>query len=348
MKKSIRSYKTSMYDMKGGTLKTGDIIRLTPSDFQRIARHQSILQVLNQFSTDSKYSENLWAVLNKPCDMVHNSNQKFKHNLFLCPLQGLLSAIKFGPLDDCLHSTISKTPAAALKDAFADYSRRNTREKYPKPVDKTPVEHGRELEGLVKNAIGKVAELVGQLATEEDDPEGILSDLKKAVRKNQLAYQDLRNFGESKEFKKVVDAHKSNIQKQKAVIISPAKHDKLASLCLNQFDTQGVFFYEPHQKIWKASHDLAHIIRLEEMMTLKVKLELRESGELVQLLLDRRVISLTENFSDRLQNIMGNYYSKIGTDDVSSSPIMELYHRILSKKFFWTPGDYEKRSQPKT
>lgn len=333
-----------MYATRGDALKTGDIIKLTSADFQRIVKHQSILQVLNQFSADDKYTGNLWAVLNKPCDMVHSQNQKFKHNLFLCPLQGFLSAIKFGPLDDCLHSATTKTPAAALKDAFSNYTRRNTKEKYPRPSEKAAPEYAKEVENLARPAIEKIRELVGELSTEDDDPEGILSDLRKAVRKNRLAYQDLKTFGESSEFQKVIDAHKRSIQRQKAVIISPAKHDKVADLCLNQFDTQGIFLYEPHQRIWKVSNDLVHIIRLEEMLTLKVKPLLRDNGELVHLLLDRRVISLTENFSDRLQNIMGNYYSKIGTDDVSSSPIMELYHRLFPKKFFWTPTDYEKRS----
>lgn len=332
-----------MYDSHAKALKTGDVVKLTLLDFQHILRHQSILHVIEQFSSDPKYSAGLWTVLNKPCDMVHSANQRFKHNLFLCPLQGLLSALKDGPFDDCLHATSSKTPLAAFKKAFADYKRGQTKEQYPRTTEVSFPEYNKNLESLVKPAIEKVTELLGQLATQDDDPAGILSDLKKAVKKSPLLYQDLNIFGASDEFQQVIDAHKKNLQRSNAIIIASSKHDKIADLCLNQFDSQGVFFYEPHQKLWRHSKDLAHIIKLEEMLTLKIKPELRENGDIVHLLNSRRVIGLTENFSDRLQNIMGNYYSKIGTDDVSSSPIMELYHRFFPKKFFWTSADYEKR-----
>ncbi len=67
------------------------------------------------------------------------------------------------------------------------------------------------------------------------------------------------------------------------------------------------------------------LIQFEDIITLKVKEEIQKTGHLISLLIEKRCVSLTRNFSDRLLNMMGTYFSKIGTPDVMADRILALY-----------------------
>ena len=104
-------------------------------------------------------------------------------------------------------------------------------------------------------------------------------------------------------------------------------------------DSRGFFYYEPDNSLSKQDHDLSYIIQLDDMISLKIKEDIKKDGELIKLLKKNRVVSLTENFSDRLLNIMGNFFSKIGTPDVNSSEIIELYVKSYHGSFVMPPKD---------
>ena len=68
---------------------------------------------------------------------------------------------------------------------------------------------------------------------------------------------------------------------------------------------------------------------------------MQRSGKLSRLLIEKRIASLKKNFSDRLLNIMGNYFSKIGTSDVMVNKVLHLYKKIYPSNFFLSGKDLE-------
>ena len=51
-----------------------DVVSLELKDFKKIARHESLISLFKQYDGDQQYSSQLWAVLNKSCDLVHNAD----------------------------------------------------------------------------------------------------------------------------------------------------------------------------------------------------------------------------------------------------------------------------------
>jgi hypothetical protein len=111
--------------------------------------------------------------------------------------------------------------------------------------------------------------------------------------------------------------------------------ESINELFLNQQDSKGIFYFEPSIDLFnKEVNDFSYFIEIEDILTLKISEESIQNGQLVQLLSANRVVGLTRNFSDRLQNIMGNYFSKIGTADVKASGILALYSECFEKFSF--------------
>ena len=56
-----------MYDesQSQNRLRAGDVVKLGLNDFKRIARHDSILDIFQDFENNPDYNNMLWAVLNK-------------------------------------------------------------------------------------------------------------------------------------------------------------------------------------------------------------------------------------------------------------------------------------------
>ena len=109
-------------------------------------------------------------------------------------------------------------------------------------------------------------------------------------------------------------------------------------------DSQGIFFYEPKKNLSKLNYDLSYIIQLEDIISLKINEKVQKSGKLFNLLIEKRVVSLTENFSDRLLNIMGNFFSKIGTEDIRSEELLDLYVKTYPDSFFMNENKFNNRS----
>lgn len=156
--------------------------------------------------------------------------------------------------------------------------------------------------------------------------------------------QDLWKKGVAKFETTKAEAEKRN----NSLILKANAQDRLASLGLNQLDSRGVFFYEPHTEISSKATDLAFVVLLQDMITVKVKKESQTDGSLYKLLLGKRALSLSENFSDRLLNIMGNYFSKIGTGDVRADKVVELYSTTFAGHFFTSEKEYKKFHATKT
>ena len=113
--KNLENYNSIMYsDPLPKFLRTGDIVKLELCDFKEIVRDNAILKLFKSYENNPQYNQKLWAVLNKPCDMVHYEDEKtiryFKNNLFLSPLQKLKDALRKGTLGSILH--IEDTPNA--------------------------------------------------------------------------------------------------------------------------------------------------------------------------------------------------------------------------------------------
>ena len=75
--------------------------------------------------------------------------------------------------------------------------------------------------------------------------------------------------------------------------------------------------------------DFSFVIELEDLITFKISEESVKSGSVVDILKQKRLVGLSRNYSDRLQNIMGYYYSKIGTADVQGQDVIELYTKCF-------------------
>ena len=176
--------------------------------------------------------------------------------------------------------------------------------------------------------------------TEENfgTPSQLLDYLIEYTEKNDEIKKSLNDFKESEIWSK---SDLENQTESKKIVLKLKAKDKLAKLCLNQLDSQGVFYYQPSKGLSETKYDLSYIIQLEDMITLKIDEKFQDSNNLVELLKKNRIVSLTENFSDRLLNIMGNFFSKIGTNDVMSDEIMDLYVKSYPDSFFLTKGSFD-------
>ena len=178
------------------------------------------------------------------------------------------------------------------------------------------------------------------------DPTDVLNVMKEYLAADVNLVKSIEEMGSQDLWKKGVakfETTKAEAEKRNSSLILKANaQDRLASLGLNQLDSQGIFFYEPHSEISDKDADLAFIVLLQDMVTVKVKKDSQIDGSLYQRLMSKQALSLSENFSDRLLNVMGNYFSKIGTGDVRSDKIIELYSSIFAGNFFTSEKEYTK------
>ena len=345
----LEQYNFKMYDSLDSSvgLRTGDIIKLNYEDFRKIARHDSLLRLFQDFENNPEYSQKFWVILNKECDMVHSSPQRyFIDNLFIAPLQGLKTIIKKGTLGrDILESNKGKPINEKLNEAYKKYFNQKTKKDNPRKDKEGGKDYNKRIQEITKPATGKFRKLISENIQDVSRPQNILESIKDFVEENQAIHEDILNFEKSKEWKQIIDDYKKEQQEVKGksskIILSKYGRNKLLSLALNQLDSSGIFFYEPNRKISSREFDLCYVVQIEDMLSLKVKKEIQCSGGLVELLKRNRVAILDRNFSDRLLNVMGNYFSKIGTPDVDIVKILELYRTTFPDSFFTSDEEYK-------
>lgn len=352
----LDSYKNTMYESSlPPNLRTGDVVRLKLEDFQKIVRHEPILAVFKQFAEIETYSECLWAILNQPCDLVHDLEQQrtIKSNLFIAPLVGLKVALKKEMCGRLLH--LDKLPKVTelFQASFKSFFHEKTRKETVRAAGEVEGTYWKRVKSTVDTAVGKIAEIIKDGEGQFQDLQDVLSSLKEMFSVEAPAMAPmLDEFEKHGAWKGALEKYEGAIKeiesKNKAIILADdeQKRDTLAKLCNNQLDRQGIFFYEPSKSISTEEGDLAYVIQLQDMLTVKIKAEALTSGQLFELLKSTRKLSLTENFSDRLLNIMGNYFSKIGTQDVHANRVLELYSQVYPDKFFLTPKQFEARGEP--
>ncbi len=322
-------------DKPSKVLRAGDVITLTLEDVSRIARHPSILEVFKQYSEDLQYPRNLWAILNKPCDMIHDGENKryFTANLFLSPLQGLKNVLKQKTVKEILFQ--QKRAMESVRETFHQYIQKN-KNTIPSFKD------------TVTSLLYSVESEIESLETPEEILDYLISYINKN-KKNKQQVIDLESFRNSSIWKKNLKRHNPVKIDKSIIILKGDKPKPLVNLFRNQLDSQGIFFYEPHKDLSSVDHDLAYVIQIEDMITLKIKKEFQRNGELPEILIKNRKISLSESFSDRLLNIMGNYFSRIATDDVSISEVTDLYKKIYPETFFTSEKQFnEEKGQLKS
>ncbi len=350
----IQKYEDKMYEKPAtGHLRTGDVVRLELNDIEKIARHESVLELFRHFDENPEYSPKLWAILNKSCDMVHEPENKryFKHNLFLVPLQMLRSALRKGTLGDLLYSEDLIAPENLLTDAYKKYFSKKARYKNPYDSAIPQKQYYVDLnKTVIDPAVAKIKELIEGQVNEIDSLSELLNGLIKLTESNEEIQEDLKSLKKSDEWEEELNKYnkrKINAQEKNSKIILKTKEAsiKIADLALNQLDSQGMFFYEPMINISNPTHDLAYIIQLEDLITIKIAEPVQQSGELIQLLQEKREAMLTRNFSDRLLNIMGNYFSKIGTPDIMSEDILLLYKNVFSGEFYTSINEYNEQNK---
>ncbi len=351
----LSQYKNTMYfEGSKGDLSTGDVVKLTSDDFKNVLRYPSIQSVLEQYLLDPNYVTGHWVILNQPCDIVHDvkKNRKMKNSLFLAPLQGLKAALRKGiPAGDVLHyisaPDIGKTFEKAYQSYLVDFSKKEN----PALADEKPPEYNKRIHSdFVHPIISDVLKIIEPVKHLTDHPDDLLDSLIESSTDNEKLNLSLTSFKQSTFWQEALSKFDQNMEKiaerSKVIILkSKSAEDVMAKLCLNQLDSQGVFFFEPNEKLSSVETDLAFVIKLDDLLTLKIEKKKLDNGDLYNLLLKNRVLSLTENFSDRLLNIMGTYFSKIGTDDVMSGKVLDLYNQIYPDMFFLTDEKYEEYSR---
>lgn len=330
----ISQYKSQMYDGAPSILRTGDVVRLSPEDFRKFVRYESILPLIDDYSGNPDYAAHLWAVLNKPCDMVHDESRQFKNNLFLAPLQGFRSTMIKGPFRHFRHIPEKQPPQKAFLDLYRKYLAERARSEIAELEGEKPGEYSRRInQEYIDPIIGPLKEQMDSIDDPSEDPDNFMSYLKAFLEEQESLLSDVASFEDTPPWQKTRDQYAKLAKDKSKILFKNSEAQEFSNLCLNQYDSKGVFFYEPHPAISSKDTDLTFIIQLEDMITVKVKDEAQKEGELVQLLSQNRLVSLTENFSDRLLNIMGNFFSKIGTNDVSSKPILSMYQNIYPDSF---------------
>lgn len=341
-KPKLADYKPVMY--KSGlksSLSTGDIFKFDSAFFKEFSKYKEILSVIDSFSSNEDYTSGYWTLLNKPCDMVHNpeADRYFDDNLILCPLRNFLSCFDSdGPLYDCVQKqTAEIQPHKMLLNTYEDFTNDFMNSNFK--VIGTKEEKALIVE-LRKNAKNSMIEYFGKIFDEVDisinEIENKLSKLNETEPPETLKQIQFVAFQKNLTLNQKWIKYRERLMATKAIKgpiqLKKSGLSKVSNITLNQTDTQGLFFFEPHKKLI-TSNDISYIIELQELITWKVKKEKVSSGLLHKALLEKRVLCLTDNFSDRLLNIMGNYFSKIGTSDVSASPIVKLYEDNFVDRF---------------
>ena len=342
-------YSSCMYDdLASNQLRTGDIVELVFSDFKKIVRHNSLLSLFKDFEDNPDYPKNLWAILNKNCDMVHMPEQKrhFTGNLFIVPLQGLRIALKKGALKDILYSEEEQSINKILIKSYEEYLANKVKKEERQKKGESNKDYGIRIEGIVRPAICKMEKFITKDIQNSNNLQDILTSLKGFVGEKNPIYLSIVEFEDSQSWKKSLkkfEKEQKEIQKKNSkIILKSGAEDRLSKLTLNQLDSEGLFFYEPSLETFGKGNDLSYLIQIEDMITLKTKEDMHKPGDLVKLLLKKRVATLTRNFSDRLLNITGNYFSKIGTPDVMADKVLSLYTKIYPNDFFLSIEEYKK------
>lgn len=345
LKTALKSYDNTMYDLSDVDrgLVTGDILKLDVDFFKKFSKYDTIIPLFENFLKNEDYSSNYWAILNKPCDMVHDDYVKrsFDRNMFLCPLKNFKTSFyKNELLEDCaLHGESIESPYRKIYQLYSSFVKDFVNEEYPfeKGVGKEKEEERRSTisetkKSMIEYFFGNVfadetieydfvfSFLEGYMQQEEGED---FLRIQKFIDKYKNS-KVWRDYGLKLEESAVAD---SNVK------IKKSKLSKISNFVLNQNDSLGTFFYEPNLKISSMNGDLCYYIELEDLITFKVDSNFQSSGELVEFLKKVRVLKVSDNFSDRLLNIMGNYFSKIGTTDIPSTPILRMYGQVLKDNF---------------
>ena len=278
--------------------------------------------------------------------MVHSKQRYFTDNLFIAPLQGLKTIIKKGTLGrDILESNKGKPINEKLDEAYKKYFKQKTKRDHPKKDEEGGKDYNKKIQEITKQTTNQFRKIISENIQDVSRPQDILESIKDFVKGSQKIYKDILNFENSQEWKQIIKDYekeqKEVKEKSSKIILSKHGRNKLLSLALNQLDSSGIFFYEPNPKISSPEFDLSYVVQIEDMLSIKVKEEIQSSGELVELLKENRVAILDRNFSDRLLNIMGNYFSKIGTPDVDILKIFELYRTTFPDSFFTSDKEYK-------
>lgn len=342
----LREYNDVMYrDTSVGDesrLRTGDVVELGVDDFELILKNFPILKpLLESYAENPRYKSKLWAILNKPCDMVHSGSQKFKSNLFLCPLQSFRKELKKEHIfDEYISPPLGmKNPADELMDIYSSYLERKAKEVYPIESD-TPKPQKKEFGQKRKEFVSTEGdwawsevfssfEEVEKLELYEKSLSSFLETLEEENESGEYDFfiefiKNLETDDNWKEYKTKYHAMIDGIDEVR--INSKKTTDLVQTVFINQMETKGMFYFEPHVELYSEELcDFSYFIELEDIMTLKLKQEMIDSGNLVKLLQDKRKVGLSRNFSDRLQNIMGYFFSKIGTKDVKGSDVLGIY-----------------------
>ena len=73
----LENYSSIMYSNdEDPHLRTGDVVVLELEDFKKIARHESMISLFEQYDKDPHYQRHFWAILNKSCDMVYDEKKE--------------------------------------------------------------------------------------------------------------------------------------------------------------------------------------------------------------------------------------------------------------------------------
>ncbi len=295
-------------------LLAGDVIKLKLEDFKRLAKHKSILAIFREFYKTPTFKHGHWAILNKPCDMIECSDTKkkriFETNLLLCPLRSLKSALREGILKGYLDKGL-ESPQVAFRRLFEDYLRNK-----------------RVADTEVLLIIGTIEHLIEPFMNDTVDPYDFAGALCEFTKDSPVYNKYVLEFSTQKAWKTYSEKYMASVGNRDKLMVNKDGTKKLSNLCLNQMDSQGLFFFEPHPHLSSMKHDLCFLIKLDEMISFKINPKLISSGEVSSFLKTKRILGLRENFSDRLLNIIGNYYSKIGTSDVQWQPIWQLYRDL--------------------
>lgn len=323
-------------------LRAGDVVKLELGDFEKILRHYpSMAALLKQFYSEAKYKSKLWAILNKPCDMVHDGEGRtFDTNLFLAPLQGFLSELRPGGVFKKYVKTpvsIQAYPAVLTKFLEDDLNiRLNQKFKIQASMgDKQKAEIIEEKEQFKKEVSETFDTSFFSMFSESDDPAEIENAMLKFSQRGNL-HSFITPFFEglatNKSWVKYKNDRAAALKALSQVEISKEGVNQIPELFLNQMDTRGIFYFEPDKNLFSPElEDFSFFIEMEDMITFKVNEECIRTGALVDLLKAKRLTGLNRNFSDRLQNVMGNYFSKIGTADVKATKVLRLYSDVFEK-----------------
>lgn len=328
-------------------LRTGDVVRLELKDFKAILKNYNVLEpLLKSYDENPKYKSQLWAVLNKPCDMVHDGSQRFKSSsLFLAPLQSFLGELrKDRVFSDYVLPPISVVPVKTfLSDFNNQYFKALSEKKFPMPKDAPHQVKGEigKKQGAFKSNFSSWfrKEIIDKFDGNEvpDEVEQVLELFENTLDPNiyTTIKEFIRNLLKDPAWIKYKKDYNKSVKQVDEIRLNPEKiNDMVKNVFVNQMEIRGRFYYEPNQSLYsEAVDDFSYIIELEDLITLKVTEESVKKGTLVELLQKRRLVGLTRNYSDRLQNIMGYYYSKIGTADVQSKNVLALYDECFDHFF---------------